>query len=171
MESACGHATDGERASAVSYAAATSSVASSAAAAAAAVSGENSGGSVDGVLPGITAVAGFAVGRATRIERREIVVEEQGAGMAYEGTQLEQARANVRARLTRVGATGGVTRREIAAAHVEFLDDPVLNEAAQELIAAGKSAGYAWRASTRRQVQALEALGDSRLRERADDLL
>jgi phosphocarrier protein FPr/phosphocarrier protein len=71
----------------------------------------------------------------------------------------------------RVGATGGAARREIVAAHVEFLDDPVVNEAAQELIAAGKSAGYAWRAATRRQVQALDALGDVRLRERADDLL
>ena len=166
MESAAGHATAGDRASAVSSATATSSVG-----AAAATSGANSGGAVDGVLPGITAVAGFAVGRATRIERREIVVEEQGGGMAHEGVQLEQARANVRARLTRVGATGGAARREIAAAHVEFLDDPVVNEAAQELIAAGKSAGYAWRAATRRQVQALEALGDTRLRERADDLL
>jgi phosphoenolpyruvate-protein phosphotransferase len=165
MESAAGHATTGDRALAVGSAAATPSVA------VAATSGENSCGAIDGVLPGITAVAGFAVGRATRIERREIVVEEQGGGMAHEGAQLEQARTNVRARLTRVGATGGVTRREIAAAHVEFLDDPVLNEAAQELIAAGKSAGYAWRAATRRQVQALEALGDSRLRERADDLL
>ncbi|HWS68469.1 MAG TPA: phosphoenolpyruvate--protein phosphotransferase [Steroidobacteraceae bacterium] len=169
MESAAGHSTTGDRASAVGTAGATSSAMSSVAAAA--TSGVNSGGAVDGVLTGIAAVAGFAVGRATRIERREIVVEEQGGGMAYEGAQLEQARTNVRARLTRVGATGGVTRGQIAAAHVEFLDDPVVNEAAQELIAAGKSAGYAWRAATRRQVQALEALGDTRLRERADDLL
>jgi phosphoenolpyruvate-protein phosphotransferase len=167
MESTAGEVTAGGRASAAGPAAVTSSGAT----AAAAKPGVNSGGAVDGVLPGITAVAGFAVGQATRIERREIVVEEQGGGMAHEGAQLEQARADVRARLTRVGATGGVTRCEIAAAHVEFLDDPIVNEAAQELIAAGKSAGYAWRAATRRQVQALEALGDSRLRERADDLL
>jgi phosphoenolpyruvate-protein phosphotransferase len=171
MESVAGEIAAGDRASAVSTGGAAASVMSSVAATAPAKSGGNSGGAVDGVLPGITAVAGFAVGRATRIERREIAVEEQGGGMAHEGAQLEQARTNVRARLTRVGATGGATRREIAAAHVEFLDDPVLNEAAQELIAAGKSAGYAWRAATRRQVQALEALGDSRLRERADDLL
>lgn len=139
MESAAGHATAGERASAVGSAAATSSATSSVVAAAR--PGENSGEAVDGVLPGITAVAGFAVGRVIRIERREIVVEEQGGGMAHEGAQLEQARTNVRVRLTRVGATGGATRREIAAAHVEFLDDPVLNEAAQELIAAGKAPG------------------------------
>ncbi|MEA3133482.1 MAG: multiphosphoryl transfer protein, partial [Gammaproteobacteria bacterium] len=165
MESA-GHATPDERAGAVGPAAMRSSASASMA-----VSDWNSGGAVDGVLTGIAAVAGLAVGRATRIERRDIMVGEQGGGAAYEGAQLEQARAHVHARLMRVGATGGAARREIVAAHVEFLDDPVVNEAAQELIAAGKSAGYAWRAATRRQVQALDALGDVRLRERADDLL
>ncbi len=44
----------------------------------------------------------------------------------------------------------------IIAAHLEFLDDPQLNEAAHELIAAGKSAGFAWRAAIRRSIAALE---------------
>jgi len=125
----------------------------------------------DGLLIGVAAAAGLAVGRATRIERRDISVDEKGGGVAHESHELERARANVRARLARVGATGGAARREIIAAHVEFLDDPALNETAQELIAAGKGAGFAWRAATRRQVSALEALGDTRMRERADDLL
>jgi multiphosphoryl transfer protein len=124
-----------------------------------------------GVLLGVAAVAGFAVGRATRIERREIDVVESGSGSAHESAALDQARAHVRARLERVAATGGATRGEIIAAHLEFLDDPQLNEAAHELIDAGKSAGFAWRAAIRRSIAALEALDDSRLRERADDLL
>jgi phosphocarrier protein FPr/phosphocarrier protein len=124
-----------------------------------------------GVLFGVAAVAGFAVGRATRIERREIDVIESGSGSAHESAALDQARRHVRARLERVAATGGATRGEIIAAHLEFLDDPQLNEAAHELIDAGKSAGFAWRAATRRSIAALEALDDSRLRERADDLL
>jgi phosphoenolpyruvate-protein phosphotransferase len=124
-----------------------------------------------GVLLGVAAVAGFAVGRATRIERREIDVIEGGRGPAQESSALDEARAHVRARLERVAATGGATRGEIIAAHLEFLDDPQLNEAAQELIDAGKSAGFAWRAAIRRSIAALEALDDSRLRERADDLL
>ncbi len=124
-----------------------------------------------GVLPGVTAVAGFALGRATRIERREIEIAEAGAGRARERAALDQARAHVRARLGRVAATGGATRRGIIAAHLEFLDDPQLNEAAHELIEAGKSAGFAWRTASRRSVAALEALDDSLLRERADDLL
>ena len=124
-----------------------------------------------GDLIGTIAVGGFAVGRAARIERREMAIAENGAGPEHERAALQQASAHVRARLARVADTGGATRREIIAAHLEFLDDPQVNEQADELIAAGKSAGFAWRAAIRRSIAALEALDDSRLRERADDLL
>jgi multiphosphoryl transfer protein len=124
-----------------------------------------------GVFAGASAVPGLAVGRATRIERREIEVAEIGAGPAAERAQLQLAQSQVRARLTRVADTGGATRREIIAAHLEFLDDPQMNEHADALIASGKSAGFAWRSAIRRAITALEALDDSRLRERADDLL
>jgi phosphoenolpyruvate-protein phosphotransferase len=123
------------------------------------------------VLAGSIAVPGFAVGIAARIERREIAVAENGAGPAQESAALEQALVHVRARLARVADTGGVERREIIAAHLEFLADPQVREDAHELIAAGKSAGFAWRAAIRRAIAGLEALDDSRLRERADDLL
>src|SRR5258706_10495759 len=126
---------------------------------------------IDGRLKGVVAVAGFAVGVAARIERPEIVVSEHGAGPAHESRELERARSTVKARLTRVGEVGAAARREIVAAHVEFLDDPMLNTVAEELIVAGKSAGYAWRTATRKSMAALAALPDERLRERADDLL
>jgi phosphoenolpyruvate-protein phosphotransferase len=124
-----------------------------------------------GEMAGICASPGFAVGRATRIERREIEVAEQGRGAAHEQVELDRARSNVRLRLERVRNTGGAERQDIIGAHLEFLDDPTLNESAGELIANGKSAGYAWRNATRRSIAALQALDDSRLRERADDLL
>ena len=124
-----------------------------------------------GELTGICAVPGFAVGRATRIERREIEVSEPGRGELHEQAELERARANVRLRLERVRNAGGAERRQIIGAHLEFLDDPALNDSANELIAAGKSAGFAWRGATRRSIAALQSLDDSRLRERADDLL
>ena len=125
----------------------------------------------EGGLSGVCAVPGFAVGRAARIERREIEVAEQGSGTAREGEELDRARSNVRLRLERVRNTGGAARQEIISAHLEFLDDPTLNESAHALIAQGKSAGYAWRHAIRRSIAALESLHDSRLRERADDLL
>lgn len=124
-----------------------------------------------GELSGVCAVPGFAVGRATRIERRDIEVTEQGSGAAREREELDRARSNVRLRLERVRNAGGAARQEIIAAHLEFLDDPTLNERAHEHIAQGKSAGYAWRGAIRRSIAALESLDDSRLRERADDLL
>ncbi len=124
-----------------------------------------------GEMTGICAVPGFAVGRAARIARREIEVTEQGRGNAYELGELERARAHVRSRLERVRNTGGAERREIIGAHLEFLDDPGLNDSANQLIATGKSAGFAWRGATRRSIAALQSLDDSRLRERADDLL
>jgi multiphosphoryl transfer protein len=125
----------------------------------------------EGELSGVCAVPGFAVGRATRIERREIEITEPGAGPAHEREELDRARSNVRLRLERVRNTGGAARQEIIAAHLEFLDDPTLNESAIEHIAQGKSAGYAWRKAIRKSIAALESLDDSRLRERADDLL
>ena len=125
----------------------------------------------DGELSGVCAVPGFAVGRATRIERREIEVTEQGSGAVREREELDRARSNVRLRLERVRNAGGAARHEIIAAHLEFLDDPTLNESAHEHIAQGKSAGYAWRSAIRRSIAALESLDDARLRERADDLL
>lgn len=124
-----------------------------------------------GVLNGITAVGGFEVGRATRIERRKIEVVEHSADSAHEVAELERALGNVRLRLQRVAATGGTTRREIIEAHLEFLGDPSLQEAAHGLIAAGKGAGFAWRSAVRQSISALEALDDARMRERADDLL
>jgi phosphocarrier protein FPr/phosphocarrier protein len=124
-----------------------------------------------GVMAGICAVPGYAVGRAVRIERREIEVTEQGLGGTHEKAELDRARANVKLRLERIRNAGGSERREIIGAHLEFLDDPVLNESAAELISQGKSAGFAWRGATRRSISALQALEDSRLRERADDLL
>jgi phosphocarrier protein FPr/phosphocarrier protein len=124
-----------------------------------------------GVLNGVTAVGGFEVGRATRIERRRIEVVEYSADSAREAAELERALTNVRLRLQRVAATGGATRREIIEAHLEFLSDPSLQEAAHELIAAGKGAGFAWRSAVRQSISALEALDDARMRERADDLL
>ncbi|HYU96042.1 MAG TPA: phosphoenolpyruvate--protein phosphotransferase [Sphingomicrobium sp.] len=125
----------------------------------------------DGTLSGVVAASGFATGFATRLDRVVVAVAENGKGAAEESAELDRALGIVRARLTRIGGVGGTTRREIAEAHLAFLDDPMLNEAAHEHIAAGKSAGFAWRAAIGAAIAALDTLADKRLRERADDLL
>jgi multiphosphoryl transfer protein len=124
-----------------------------------------------GDLNGIAAVGGLAVGRATRLERREIEVTETGSGLKQEQEALHLALKDVRRRLQRLAATGENTRRAIIQAHLEFLDDPALNDTANAVIATGKSAGFAWRSAIRGSIAALQALTDARLKERVDDLL
>jgi multiphosphoryl transfer protein len=124
-----------------------------------------------GDLNGIAAVGGLVVGRATRLERREIEVVETGSGLKQEQEALLLALNDVRRRLQRLAAAGENTRRAIIQAHLEFLDDPALNDAANAVIATGKSAGFAWRSAIRGSIAALQALTDARLRERVDDLL
>jgi len=110
-------------------------------------------------------------GRATRIERRTLEVAELGSTPVRESAELQRAHAEVQTRLQRLAATGSATRREIIKAHLEFLDDPELNQAAAQFIVAGKSAGFAWRSAVQQSIRVLEGLDDPRLRERADDLL
>jgi phosphoenolpyruvate-protein phosphotransferase len=129
-----------------------------------------------GTLSGVIASPGLAVGRSLQLKRPEVAVAESGAGTAHEAESLELARQAVRARLESraagaAGSAGARAAAEIAAAHLELLDDPELSAAAHLSIARGKSAGFAWRGAVRAVAEALRALPDPRLRERVDDLL
>jgi multiphosphoryl transfer protein len=133
-----------------------------------------------GALHGVIASRGLAVGPAVQMRRPEVTVAESAADVATEQAALERARGIVRARLERASrapaapgaalAAGEGAAREIAAAHLELLDDPELLASARALVSAGKSAGFAWRTALGAAAQQLRRLSDSRLRERADDL-
>jgi phosphoenolpyruvate-protein phosphotransferase len=127
-------------------------------------------------LAGVIASRGLAVGRAFQLRRPEIAVAESGAGVAHETAAFDRARAAVHARLERRAARtgegeGARAADEIAAAHLELLEDPELLAAARVSIAAGRGAGFAWRAAVRAAAAQLATLSDPRLRERVDDLL
>jgi phosphocarrier protein FPr/phosphocarrier protein len=127
-------------------------------------------------LPGVIASRGLAIGQAFHLAAPEIAVAESGAGATAEAAAFERARAAVRARLERRAATAGEgagarAAGEIAAAHLELLEDPELLAATRVSIAAGRSAGFAWRAALRAAAAQLRTLTDPRLRERVDDLL
>jgi len=119
---------------------------------------------------GVIASRGFAVGPAFPFEIDEPVVIEQGGGVAAEAAALERARHHVRARLQERAGSATRAVRDIMNAHLELLDDPQLTEVARAAIEAGKSAGFAWRASLAASAAALLATGDQRLGERAADL-
>jgi phosphoenolpyruvate-protein phosphotransferase len=121
-------------------------------------------------LVGIVASRGIAAGPVFRVQAQQIAVDESGRGPAEETRVLDAARERVRAVLARRADSGGRATREIVAAHLELLDDPLLLEAANRAIAGGKSAGFAWRSALRASSAALAATGDARLAERGADL-
>ena len=124
-----------------------------------------------GLLRGVIASRGLAVGRTIQLTRPEVSVAENGAGLAHENAELERARSVVRTHLKSTAGSGSDTTREILGAHLELLDDPELVTGARHAIANGKSAGFAWRSVIRATVTALRELGDARMAERVDDLL
>ncbi len=67
---------------------------------------------------------------------------------------------------------GGAARHEIIAAHLEFLEDPALNErSGRPHRPRAKAPDMRGGRRPRGSIAALEALDDSRMKERADDLL
>lgn len=122
------------------------------------------------VLRGVVASRGIAVGPAALIAGEAPLPTETGAGVARESADLERARGFVRAQLERLHATATGLAREVLDAHLSFIDDPELLQGAEAWVARGKSAGYAWRESVEESAKALNAVGDPRVAERADDL-
>jgi phosphocarrier protein FPr/phosphocarrier protein len=124
-----------------------------------------------GLIRGVIASRGLAVGYTFQLIRPEITVLEEGVSVSHEAAELDRARALVRTRLQAVAGSGPEATREIIGAHLELLDDPELVGGARAALANGKSAGYSWRQVIRQTVDALRALGDARMAERVDDLL
>jgi len=121
---------------------------------------------IAGVLRGVCAAPGLALGPAFQFRANDIAVPEQGQGTATEVAALAAARAGL---LTGTGAAHGAGA-DIAAAHRALIDDPELVAAAQSLIAQGKSAAFAWRGAIQGHAEAIRATGDRLLIERIADL-
>ena len=126
--------------------------------------------SADGVLKGVPAAPGYAIGRTVQFRRPDIRVVEMGAGPDHERAALSGAVQSVNASLVRSRDGGGVSG-DILSAHLELLHDPELHAEADALIAAGKSAAYAWAGALDLQADVLRRLDDPRLKERAGDLI
>ncbi len=123
-----------------------------------------------GAIVGVRAAPGIGLGVAVRLRQPEILVEERGQGPDLESKLLRGALAAVRAKTQAAIARGGA-EAPILAAHLGFLDDPELADSAARAIAAGQSAGQAWRTAIREQIAILQGLDDPRLRERVSDLI
>ncbi|AYZ66381.1 phosphoenolpyruvate--protein phosphotransferase [Burkholderia multivorans] len=126
-------------------------------------------------LAGVCAAPGIAVGTLVRLDDADLTPPEQASGTpASESRQLDQALKAVDAELDvtvrSASARGAVGEAGIFAVHRVLLEDPTLIDAARDLISLGKSAGFAWRATIRAQIDTLSKLDDALLAERAADL-
>lgn len=115
----------------------------------------------------VCASPGLAIGQALQLKAVDQEVPEDGSGAAAERAALDSALAEVAGRLA--GARGAAA--EIAEAHRALLADPELLRVANDRIAAGRSAAFAWRAATAQASAAIRATGDALLMERVADLV
>jgi phosphocarrier protein FPr len=125
-------------------------------------------------IAGIAAAPGLAIGPLRHFRREKIVVAVTANDAQAETIRMQQAIAAAKLQLRQlhdeVKARSGAASAAIFRAHEEFLDDPDLVDAAQHLIDAGHSAGWAWRQSVDERAKEVGALDDARLKERAADL-
>lgn len=115
----------------------------------------------------VCASPGLAIGQAFQLKAVDQEVPEDGVGAAAERVALDSALAEVAGRLA--GARGAAA--EIAEAHRALLADPELLRVANDRIAAGRGAAFAWRAATAQASDAIRATGDALLMERVADLV
>ena len=124
-----------------------------------------------GQIGGVIASPGLAMGPAARLRQAEIAVAHDGAGDDHERAALIAARADVRARIAARATSADGSVAAVMQAHLALIDDPELIAGADHRIAAGRSAGFAWRGAIHDQVDAIRATGNTHLIERIDDLI
>ncbi|MEM5449240.1 phosphoenolpyruvate--protein phosphotransferase [Paraburkholderia guartelaensis] len=128
-----------------------------------------------GVLAGVCAAPGVAVGKLVRWDEAELTPPELASGpSAAESRALDKAIAAVDTELNQSVRTasqrGAIGEAGIFTMHRVLLEDPTLVDAARDAISLGKSAGYAWREAIRAQIAVLGKVDDPLLAERAADL-
>ncbi len=127
-----------------------------------------------GLLRGVPASPGVAIGEVFQLRHEATVVEEQAADANHERRALEAAIASAHVQLEalriRLTAEADADRGAIFAAHQELLEDPEVLDVAAQHIRAGASAAYAWHLACRAQVARLVALRNPLLAGRAADL-
>jgi phosphoenolpyruvate-protein phosphotransferase len=128
----------------------------------------------DGVLVGVAASPGVAVGQVFRLRQDDVVIEERGADPAQEQRALDAAIAAAHLQLEslqqRLVAEADAARAAIFAAHQELLEDPEVIERASAAVRGGASAAFAWRQAYTSQAERLLGLENAMLAGRATDL-
>ena len=132
------------------------------------------GSLLPGQLAGVVASPGLVIGVTVRFDHAIGAINEQGEGETLERRALSAALhavvGDIEAAISEAERRGFVEQAEIFSAHRVLAEDPEMFAYASGLIAAGKSAAFAWRAAAEAQCEALVATGNALLAGRAADL-
>jgi phosphocarrier protein FPr len=127
-----------------------------------------------GVLRGVPASPGLAVGQVFHLRHDDAVVEERGGDAGQEQRALEAAIAAAHLQLEglrqRLTAEADADHAAIFSAHQELLEDPEVLDRAIASVRGGASAAFAWKQAFTSQADRLAALDNPILRGRATDL-
>jgi len=127
-----------------------------------------------GQLAGVSASPGLASGVTVRFEHAAREIRELGEGEILErralSNALHAALGDIEALIADAEQRGLAEQADIFAAHRVLVEDPELIAAAEQMIAEGKSAAFAWHAASETQCATLIATGNPLLAGRATDL-
>lgn len=130
--------------------------------------------SADGVLVGVPASPGLAVGAVFQVRHETISVVENGEDPESERRRLTSAinaaQGQLAALRAQLHAKADPAKAAIFAAHEELIEDPDLLEIVESAIAKGKSAAFAWKKAVTTHADRLAALRNPLLAQRANDL-
>lgn len=127
-----------------------------------------------GQLAGLVASQGLAVGPLHHYVAALPTVPQVGDDPAHERAALSVALENVdhslKTALEQAKRSARSSEAEILEAHLAWLDDPALREAADGYVDSGRSAGQAWKEALDDEVARLQATGNKLLAARVADL-
>jgi phosphocarrier protein FPr/phosphocarrier protein len=124
-----------------------------------------------GVLAGVGASPGIAIGRIFHHRLQEFDVVEAGAAGVVEQQNFTRACEEAAEQIEAIKAQlQDQAKRAILSMHQELLQDPDLLALTYAGLADGKSAAWAWRAAFSAYSARLEAQDNALLRERANDI-
>ena len=128
----------------------------------------------EGILAGVAASPGLAVGEVFQVRRENIEVIENGESVESERRRLtsavEEAKGQLEALRAQLQAKADPAKAAIFAAHEELIQDPDLLEIVESAIAKGKSAAFAWKKAVTTHADRLASLRNPLLAQRANDL-
>jgi phosphoenolpyruvate-protein phosphotransferase len=123
-----------------------------------------------GVLRGVSASPGLAIGQVAKLVRPMVQVEEYAPDSALERRRLHEAVAATRSDIEAESVLAGESQGEILLAHRIILEDPLLVTEAEKWIGQGKSASWGWQAAARSCEERIRSLKSGLLAGRAADI-